>query len=129
MMREEYARVMTVYAFELPKGHTDEAGNLHRKGKMRIATAGDEIAAAKDPRVLDNPAYLSVVLLSRVITEMEGIEKVDAGLVAEFCIADMAFLQEMYERINAEEPMSMRVICPHCGREHEVQIGFTGEFR
>jgi hypothetical protein len=32
---------------------------------MRLATAFDEIAPLKDPRVQSNPAYLLIILLSR----------------------------------------------------------------
>lgn len=116
-----------MYEFELPKGYLDKDGNLYKKGKMRLATAGDELAVVREPRIVNNPAYLSVVLLSKVITELEGIDKVDTVLVEQFCIADLIFLQEMYERINAAEPLSKKVICPHCGKEHEVQISFAGE--
>lgn len=56
--------MQTVYEFELPKGYVDSTGAVHRKGKMRLATAGDEISATRDPRVLSNPSYLSVVVLS-----------------------------------------------------------------
>ena len=117
----------TVYEFELPKGYLDAAGNLHKKGKMRLATAGDELTAARDPRVAANSAYLSVVLLSKVITELEGIEAVGAGMIEQFYTADLTFLQDMYERINSAEPLSMHVTCPHCGSGHEVQINFTRE--
>ncbi|MBP1577495.1 MAG: phage tail assembly protein, partial [Oscillospiraceae bacterium] len=62
----------TVYEFELPKGFVDSAGEVHKRGKMRLATAGDEISATRDPRVLSNPSYLTVIILSKVIVELEG---------------------------------------------------------
>ena len=57
----------TVYDFELPKGFVDSTGEVHKRGKMRLATAGDEISATRDPRVLSNPSYLTIVILSKVI--------------------------------------------------------------
>lgn len=39
----------------LPHGYCDGEGVLHREGAMRMATAFDEIAPLKDPRVQSNP--------------------------------------------------------------------------
>lgn len=115
----------TEYEFELPRGYRDNSGEIHKKGRMRLATAGDELVAARDPRVLNNPSYLTVVLLSRVITEMEGLETVSVHVMKELYTADLAFLQDMYQKINDLELPVMKVVCPSCGQEHEVQINFT----
>ena len=90
----------TTFEFTLPKGYMDGAGELHKRGKMRLATAGDEIMATKDPRVLANPSYLTVVILSKVITELEGVDTISATTIEKFFTADLAFLQDMYQRIN-----------------------------
>jgi len=115
----------TVYEFTLPKGYMDSTGDLHKRGKMRLATAGDEISATHDPRVLSNPSYLTIVILSKVITELEGVESVTATLVEKLFTADLAFLQDMYQRINDIEPPVMHVTCPDCGRTFEVPLNFT----
>lgn len=117
----------TVYDFELPKGYVDSAGEVHKKGKMRLATAGDEISATHDPRVLANPSYLTVVVLSKVITELEGMEAIVPNIVERFFTADLAFLQDMYQRINNIDPPTMTVVCPDCGKAFEVPINFTRE--
>ena len=117
----------TVYDFELPKGFVDNKGVVHKRGKMRLATAGDEIAATRDPRVLSNPSYLTIVVLASVITELEGVDAVVASTVERFFTADLAFLQDMYQRINNVEPPTMRVVCPDCGKIHEVPVNFTRE--
>ena len=117
----------TVYDFELPKGYVDSAGEVHKKGKMRLATAGDEISATRDPRVLANPSYLTVVVLSKVITELEGMEAIVPNIVERFFTADLAFLQDMYQRINNIDPPTMTVVCPDCGKTFEVPINFTRE--
>ena len=62
----------TVYDFTLPKGYMDASGELHRKGKMRLATAGDEISATRDPRVLSNPFYLHTLILCKSLTSLDG---------------------------------------------------------
>ena len=117
----------TVYDFTLPKGYLDGSGELHRNGKMRLATAGDEISATRDPRVLSNPSYLTIVILSKVITEIEGVQSVSATLVEKLFTADLAFLHDMYQRINDIEPPVLTAVCPDCGKTFEVPLNFTGE--
>jgi len=122
-----YDYMETVYDFTLPKGYLDGSGELHRNGKMRLATAGDEISATRDPRVLSNPSYLTIVILSKVITEIEGVQSVSATLVEKLFTADLAFLQDMYQRINDIEPPVLTAVCPDCGKTFEVPLNFTGE--
>ncbi len=117
----------TVFDFELPKGYVDQAGTVHKMGKMRLATAGDEIGATRDPRVVSNPSYLTIVVLSKVIVELEGVEMVTPALIEKLFTADLAFLQDMYQRINDIQPVTMEVVCPECGHTHEVPLNFTRE--
>ena len=117
----------TVYDFILPKGYLDSTGELHKRGKMRLATAGDEISATRDPRVLQNPSYLTIVILSKVVTEIEGVDSISATLIERLFTADLAFLQDMYQRINDIEPPTLQEVCPDCGRSFEVPLNFTGE--
>ena len=90
--------MITEYEFELPRGYVDSNGDVHKRGKMRLATAGDEISATRDPRVLSNPSYLTVVVLAKVITELEGMPTIVPNIVERFFTADLAFLQDMYQR-------------------------------
>ena len=115
----------TVYDFTLPRGYLDSAGELHRKGKMRLATAGDEISATRDPRALSNPSYLTIVVLGKVVTQLEGVEMVTANLIEKLFTADLAFLQDMYQRINDIEPPMMETVCPDCGKVYRVPLNFT----
>ena len=117
----------TVFEFTLPKGYMDGNGELHRNGKMRLATAGDEISATRDPRVLSNPSYLTIVILSKVITELEGVPMVGVNIIEKLFTADLAFLQDMYQKINNVEPVMLQVTCPECGKIHEVPLNFTRE--
>ncbi|MBQ7564210.1 MAG: phage tail assembly protein [Lachnospiraceae bacterium] len=119
--------IQTVYDFTLPKGYLDTSGVLHKRGKMRLATAGDEIGATRDPRVLQNPSYLTIVILSRVITEIEGVDVITATHIERLFTADLAYLQDMYQRINDIEPPVLTAVCPDCGKTFTVPLNFTGE--
>src|SRR4029077_7177482 len=69
-------RIMqTEFTFRLPLGYVDAEGTVHRDGTMRLATAFDEIAPLKDPRVQSNPGYLLVILLSRVVLKVATLER------------------------------------------------------
>ena len=119
--------MQTVFDFTLPRGYVDGNGDVHKNGRMRLATAVDEISATRDPRVLSNPSYLTIVVLSKVVTELEGIPIISPNIIERLFTADLAFLQDMYQRINDVEPPVMKVICPHCGEEMDVPLNFTME--
>jgi hypothetical protein len=119
--------LQTEFAFELPKGFLDEQGNLHREGSMRLATAMDEIAPLRDPRVRANEAYLVVILLSQVITRLGGYSKVTPQMVEQFFAADLAYLQDLYQRINQVDRQTVPTICPNCHYEFEVEMPLLGE--
>ncbi|MGW7510144.1 hypothetical protein [Streptomyces massasporeus] len=120
------AMLVTEVDFELPKGYVDDAGNLHRRGVMRLATAADEIYPLKDPRVQGWPAYLIVVLLSRVVTKLGAVEEVTPGVIEGLYSEDLAHLQDLYNRINGLAPVTVAVTCPHCGEEHEAEVSPLG---
>ncbi len=90
----------TEYEFVLPHGFLDDDGELHREGVMRLATAADEILPLKDPRVQKNPAYLVVIVLSRVVTRLGALDAVTTKTVENLFVADLAFLQRLYNEIN-----------------------------
>lgn len=96
--------LQTEFDFTLPKGYVDNAGALHRKGTMRLATARDEITPMRDPRVQANDAYLTVVILSRVITQLGTLTTVSTGVIEELFAADLAYLQDFYGIINFGDP-------------------------
>ncbi|AZQ38544.1 hypothetical protein EJ357_38040 [Streptomyces cyaneochromogenes] len=116
-------RLLTEFAFELPRGFVDEAGVVHREGTMRLATARDELIPLRDLRVQENPAYLSVVLLGRVITRLGTLAVVHDGVVENMFASDLAFLQDFYRQINAEGHTRAGVTCPHCEQPFEVELG------
>ncbi|MER7755093.1 hypothetical protein [Kitasatospora sp. NPDC097643] len=122
-------RMRTEFPFELPRGYVDDAGQVHRAGVMRLATARDELVPLRDDRVRENPAYLSVVLLGRVVTRIGGVTDVHAGVIEDLFASDLAFLQDFYRRINAEGHARAQVTCPSCACDFAVDLsgGRLGE--
>jgi len=98
--------ISTQREFTLPMGYQDEDGNLHREGVMRLATAGDEILPLKDARVQSNPAYLTIIILSRVVTRLGALDMISTGVIENLYSVDFAYLQNLYNEIN-QVPDSM----------------------
>jgi hypothetical protein len=116
----------TEHEFTLPFGYADGEGNLHREGVMRLATAADEILPLKDPRVQTNQAYLVVVLLSRVVTKLGSLSQVTPKVIEGLYAADLAYLQEIYNRINRNGKASLATVCPQCSHTFEVELNAEG---
>jgi hypothetical protein len=123
--RESEEGLRTEFAFELPRGFVDGDGTLHRKGIMRLATARDEILPLRDPRVRDNESYLTVLLLSRVVTQLGDLREVTPGTIEGLFASDLAFLQDLYRRVNQEGHTQAAVTCPEC--KHEFAVDVTGD--
>jgi hypothetical protein len=119
----------TEVEFTLPRGYMDEGGMLHQEGVMRLATAADEILPLKDPRVQSNPAYLTVIVLSRVITKLGGLPDVNPRIVENLYASDVSFLQSLYQKINTNGNGNghRKVACPNCNEEIEVEDHSLGE--
>ena len=113
----------TEFPFTLPKGYVDSDGNLHREGVMRLATAKDEIAPLQDYRVQANRAFLVIILLSRVLVKLGTLRSVTPHIVEEFFSSDLAYLQEFYRKVNEEGTSTIKVSCPACKHEFEVDMG------
>jgi len=118
----------TEYEFTLPKGFVDDDGNLHKKGVMRLANAADEILPLRDHRVQQNPGYLSIILLARVITKLGSLKAIDTTVIEKLFIADLAYLQNFYQEINEGEMPKIQATCPKCQHEFEIEVNSVGEF-
>jgi hypothetical protein len=118
--------LQTEYSFVLPLGYVDGEGNLHREGVMRLATAADEILPLQDQRVQSNQAYLILILLSRVITRLGTVAPINPKVIEGLYAADLAYLQEFYNRINRNGKPSIETVCPKCAAEFEVELAGVG---
>lgn len=96
--------LQTEYPFTLPKGYVDNDGTLHREGVMRLACARDEIEPLRDARVKDNDAYATVIVLSRVVTDLGGVPRVTTKTIESLFVSDFNYLQDFYRIINFGDP-------------------------
>lgn len=111
--------------FTLPFGYLDAEGTLHREGTMRLATAADEILPLRDPRVQQNPAYLAIILLARVVTRLGGVAQITPKVVESLYAPDLAYLQNLYNQLNRVDG-EPALTCPHCAHsfsQEQAQLG------
>lgn len=118
--------MQTEFEFTLPRGYLDASGQVHSVGRMRLATALDEIQAAGDPRVQDNETYLPVLLLSRVVTGLGDLPAVTPQVIEGLFASDLAYLEDLYERLNSAESVTVGVVCPHCSTQFTLQVAPLG---
>lgn len=116
--------LQTEYSFTLPRGYADGEGQLHREGKMRLATAADEILPLRDPRVKENPEYLIILILARVVTALGTARQIDEAVIEKLFIQDLAYLQDLYNRINQMESPCYEETCPSCGSKLSIPVNF-----
>jgi hypothetical protein len=122
MFTAEPVPLRTEFPFTLPRGYVDASGTVHRDGVMRLATARDELVPLRDDRVRENAAFLTVVLLARVVTRIGTIDDVHLGIIENLFASDLAFLQDMYRRINQEGSTRATVRCPECAHDFIVDV-------
>ena len=108
--------------FTLPLGYVDDAGRIHRSGVMRLAAALDEVQPLQDSRVQSNQAYISILLLSRVLTRLGSIAPVPPAVVERLFSADFAYLQDLYVRVNEVGGNLAETQCPDCGSRFAVDL-------
>jgi len=114
--------MQTEVEFTLPRGYVDAGGAVHREGRMRLATARDEIEPLREVEVRQNQAYLSILLLARTITRIGDVTEITPELVEGLFAADFDHLQRLYERINSDGEAVGVVSCPACAHEFEVDM-------
>lgn len=114
--------IQTSVEFILPRGYLDASGQLHNTGVMRLATALDEIEAARHPRVLENEAYLPVALLARVISRLGSLPAVTTQVVEGLFASDLAYLEDLYLRLNSAESVVLGATCPLCSGQIAIEV-------
>jgi hypothetical protein len=106
-------------SFRLQLGYPDDDGTTHHDGVMRRATASDEVLPRGDPRVVQNPSYFDVVVLSRVVTRLGTLPVINTKVIEGLFSADYNFLMDLYRRFNAAD--GAHVTCPHCAQRYALE--------
>ena len=125
-MSTDTAVFQTSFDFVLPRGYVDGEGRVHREGTMRLATARDELMPLLDPKVRENNAFLSLVLLARVVTRLGTLPSIDDQVMGGLWATDLAFLQDLYRQINSEGHTLIEVTCPTCSSNFAVDLAGGG---
>jgi hypothetical protein len=120
--------LQTEFSFRLPRGYVDPAGNLHRDGFMRLARALDEVVPIGDPQARNNDGWLSILMLSRVISRLGDISPVTPAIVGDLFAQDFAYLQDLYLRLNASTGAPAETQCPACGERFELDLTGIGDY-
>lgn len=102
--------LQTEYPFTLPKGYVDEEGTLHRSGVMRLACARDEIDPLRDSRVKENESYSSIIVLSRVVTELGTVQRITTKTIEGLFASDFNYLQDFYRIVNFGDPSVLETL-------------------
>lgn len=112
----------TVFRFTLPHGYVDAEGRVHREGIIRLATALDEIESVAHPHVVANEAYLPVILISRVVTQLGELPQVTPQVIEGLFASDLAYLEDLYLRLNSHESVIVGAMCPHCDKQFQLRV-------
>ena len=118
---------MTEFNFTLPHGLVSKNKTIYRQGRMRLATARDEITVQNDYRVKKNSAYGVLVYLSLVITNLGDMQVVTPQLLEDLSVLDLAYLREFYNRLNQHQEAHISLQCPHCQQQLKVELALAGE--
>jgi hypothetical protein len=107
--------------FYLPLGLIQNE-KVYRKGKMRLATTRDELEIQEDENVGFNTRYRDIILLSKVIEELDGLHPVTIEMIENLFEADFLYLQILYKELNHEMTSHIFAECPMCGEKTRVRV-------
>jgi hypothetical protein len=114
--------LQTDFEFTLPCGYVDHDGTLHRVGVMRLSTARDELEATRDTQGPGREAYLSLVLLSRVITRLGSLTRLTPEMLEGLFSADFVYLQNLFVQLNDGGAAPLETQCPSCNHRFAVSL-------
>jgi hypothetical protein len=66
------------------------------------------------------------VLLARVVTRIGSLDDIHVGVIENLFASDLAFLQDMYRRVNQEGHTRASVRCPSCEHDFAVDVAAGG---
>lgn len=119
--------LVSEFSFTLPRGLVDGAGQVHREGRMRLATGRDELVVLRDRQAQTYPGYDTLVMLSRVITRLGSLERVTSEQLEGLFTQDLGYLREFFNRVNQQGTAMVPVHCPQCDHNFTLELALAGE--
>ena len=110
--------------FILPLGYVDEEGKIHRQGKMRPATAYDELSIQENDKNLFNIRYRDILMLSQVIVELGEVKDMGPQVIEGLYEMDFIYLQMLYREVNSSYERKVEVRCPACGNIDKIRMAY-----
>ena len=110
------------YEFYLPIGYEDDRGVFHRRGKMRLATALDEIEINNSPQSKLKTRYRDCLLFSRVLESLGTLTEITPEVIENLYEADFIYLQMLYNKLNSDYNEHVITKCPHCGHVNSTDL-------
>lgn len=107
--------------FYLPFG-LEYNGNTYRKGRMHLATTIDELDIQGSDEVGMNTRYRDIMLLSKVIDDLDGLYPVTIEMIQELYEADFLYLQMLYKEVNGDIEDEVKAVCPMCHQESVISL-------
>ena len=108
--------------FILPVGYIDDKGNIHKKGKMREATALDEIEIYNNDEVQFNQRFYDLFMLARVIIKLGDISPIDRFIIQNLFEVDFRYLQTLFKELNGELEKEAETVCPECNSLNKINL-------
>ena len=94
---------------------------------IKRRTVANEACDAGRVMINDKPAKASsTVKAGDVITMLGTLPEITPEVIEGLFVADMEFLQDMYDTINKADKPQIQVTCPHCGEQFVDTINFQG---
>lgn len=109
------------YTFCLPLGLSNDDGEVFKIGKMRLATAMDEIEIQGAEKSHIDPRYRDLEMLSKTIISIEGLGSVTADQLEDLYEVDFIYLQMFFNELNGESE-TLKIKCPNCGTSKDIKI-------
>ena len=67
-----------------------------------------------------------MILLARVVTKLGSLEHINPKTIEGLYAGDLAYLQDMYQRINTHGQDRVHTRCPHCEKSFAVELATAG---
>jgi hypothetical protein len=61
-------------------------------------------------------------LFSRVIVQLGSLASITPQVIEELFASDLAYLEDLYQRINSPGQVLLGVACPNCGTPFQIQV-------